>query len=120
MSKRTLVLGASTNPVRYSNRAIHRLQAAAHEVEAIGGRADQVGAIPIQIGTPNLEGIDTITLYLNPQRQKSYYDYILSLKPKRVIFNPGTENAELVKLLKEANIEVEIACTLVMLATGEY
>ena len=62
----------------------------------------------------------TITLYLNSQRQKAYYDYILGLKPQRIIFNPGTENLELIKLAKEQGIEIEIACTLVMLSTGAY
>ena len=74
----------------------------------------------IQNGQPDIEGVDTITLYMNPQRQEPLYDYIIGLNPKRIIFNPGTENPVLMKMAKDAGIEPVVACTLVMLATGEY
>jgi len=119
MSK-TLVLGASTNPSRVSYSAVHRLKNAGEEVIPIGNKKGAVADIPIINDTPRLENIDTITLYLNPQRQEAYYDYMLSLNPRRIIFNPGTENVELSNLAREKGIETENACTLVMLATGAY
>lgn len=117
---KTLVLGASANPERYSFIAISRLLQYNHEVVAIGQRQDSVFGIQFNIGFPKLEGVHTVTLYLNSFRQKEYYDYILSLKPKRVIFNPGTENPEFYTLLEKCGIEVEVACTLVLLATHQY
>lgn len=120
MEKKTLVLGASLNPGRYSNIAIKRLVSHNQPTVAIGLRSGEVAGIDIKNTLQPFEDVDTITLYLNPQRQKEYYDYILSLKPERVIFNPGTENPELYNLLRKNNIEIEIACTLVMLATNQY
>ena len=120
MHKKTLVLGASENPSRYSNIAINRLTSYNHPVVAVGRRAGNVAGVNFDTDTPAYEDVDTITLYLNPTNQQPYYDYILSLKPKRVIFNPGTENDELIGLLQENNIEPVIACTLVMLGTGQY
>ncbi len=119
-SKKTLVLGASTNPSRYSYSAVQRLDMHDHEVVAIGNREGEIDGIKIQTEQLPLEDIDTVTLYLNAMNQQPYYDYILSLKPKRIIFNPGTENPELVKLARENGIEVEIGCTLVMLSIGNY
>ena len=116
----TLVLGASTNPARDSHQAVHRLVRAGHTVSAVGLREGEIAGIDIQTGTPELEDVHTITLYLNARRQEPLYDYILGLNPQRIIFNPGTENPELVRLANEAGIEVEIACTLVMLATDSY
>lgn len=118
--KKTLVLGASTNPSRYSYLAIKRLSAHNHPVVAVGLREGQVGNVDIKTGQPNEEEVDTITLYLNPTNQKPYYGYILSLKPKRIIFNPGTENYELEEMAKKNNIKPMEACTLVMLSTGQY
>ncbi|MBH2004414.1 MAG: CoA-binding protein [Sphingobacteriia bacterium] len=118
--KKTLVLGASENPERYSNMAIQRLTAHAHPVVAVGRKAGEVNGIPIITTPPNEQGVDTVTLYLNPVAQKDYYNYIVSLHPKRIIFNPGTENEELVQLAKENGIEAVEACTLVMLSTGQY
>lgn len=118
--KKTLVLGASPNPGRYSHIAVHRLHSHGNEVVPVGVRTGEVDGIEIIKGKPDAEDIDTVTLYLNPQRQKEYYDYILGLKPNRIIFNPGTENPELVKLAKNQGIETTYACTLVMLATGDY
>lgn len=117
---KTLVLGASTNPSRVSHSAVHRLKNAGEEVIPLGNKKGAVADIPIINDTPHLEDIDTITLYLNPQRQEAYYNYILSLDPRRIIFNPGTENPELSKMAREKGIETENACTLVMLATGTY
>ena len=120
MSKKTVVFGASLKPERYSNKATYRLANHGHELELIGLREGTVAGIDIQKGTPDLEDIHTITLYVNPRRQVPYYEYLLSLQPKRIIFNPGTENPELIRLAKEQGIETEIACTLVMLSTNQY
>lgn len=119
-TKKTVVLGASDNPIRYSYSAVHQLSARGHKVIALGRRQGDIMGIPIKQGTPELGEIHTITLYLNPQAQQEYYDYILALKPQRIIFNPGTENAELARLARENGIEVEMACTLTMLAVGNY
>ena len=118
--KKTLVLGASDNPSRYSYLAMNRLKAHQHPVVAVGRKATEVAGITISKSPVEEEGVDTVTLYLNPTHQKEYYDYILGLEPKRIIFNPGTENPELMKLAKEKGIEPVVACTLVMLATGQY
>ena len=118
--KKTLVLGASDNPARYSNLAMHRLQAHKHPVIAVGKKEAAVEGIQIHKDHIPEEGVDTVTLYLNPKNQVEYYDYILSLKPKRIIFNPGTENDDLIRMAKENNIQPVIACTLVMLSTGQY
>jgi len=120
MGKNTLVLGASMNTRRYSNIAIRKLIAKKNETFAVGNKKGSVLDVEIFDEKHIFENIDTVALYLNPVKQKEYYDYILALNPKRVIFNPGTENTELMKLLKEHNIEVEIACALVMLNTGLY
>ncbi len=119
-SKRTLVIGASTNPERYANMAIKMLIGHHIETVAIGLKKGFVREVEIQTGAPILENIHTITLYLGPERQKPLYEYILLLKPKRIIFNPGTENTELMQLASEAGIETLEACTLVMLRTGNY
>ncbi|MEO5781816.1 MAG: CoA-binding protein [Ginsengibacter sp.] len=118
--KKTLVLGASQNPARYSYLALNKLSRHDHPVVAIGRRKGKVGDVEIDTEQKPLTHIDTVTLYLNPQNQKQYYDYIISLKPKRIIFNPGTENEELYKLAKQNGIEVMEACTLVLLSTGQY
>ncbi len=119
-SKKTLVLGASENPSRYSFLAIRKLQAYNHPVVAIGRKEGKVGDVSITKEKKEENDIDTITLYLNPTHQKEYYDYIMSLKPKRIIFNPGTENEELIEMAERKNIEPVIGCTLVMLSTGEF
>jgi len=119
-SKKTLVLGASQNPARYSNLAIQRLNAHGHPVIAIGRRKGIVDDIEITTKLIPLTGVDTVTLYLNPANQKKYYAYILSLKPRRIIFNPGTENEELEEMAKKNGINVQEACTLVMLSTSQY
>jgi len=118
--KKTLVIGASENPDRYSNKAIHALIHHGHEVVAIGLRQGEVAGIPFNSERKAFENIDTVTLYVGPQNQPEYYDYIISLKPTRVIFNPGTENPDFISKLKTAGIYPEVACTLVLLATGQF
>lgn len=118
--KKTLVIGASENPVRYSNMAIQSLRKHGNDVIGLAKRPGQVVDTPIQTEFPKTDDIDTVTLYVGAQRQPEYYDPLLELKPKRVIFNPGTENDELVKLLEKNGIEAIEACTLVMLSTGQY
>lgn len=118
--KKTVVLGASENPNRYSNKAVHALLAHGHEVVAIGRRVGVINQTPIITNTPDLKDVHTVTLYLNPENQKPYYDYILTLQPKRVIFNPGTENEELERKVASHGINTLEACTLVLLSTGQY
>ena len=120
MNKKTLVLGASLKPNRYSNYAIQRLVANNHDVVAFGLKNGMVSGVEIDTDLICYEEIDTVTLYLNPKRQEAYYDYVVSLKPKRIIFNPGTENPEFYKILKANNIAFEVACTLVLLSTNQY
>lgn len=117
---KTLVIGASENTDRYSNKAIKSLVANNHDVVAIGLRKGIVTGIKFDSEKKLFDKVDTVTLYIGPQNQPEYFDYILNLKPRRVIFNPGTENPELISLLKEKGILPEIACTLVLLATGQY
>ena len=119
MNKVTLVLGGSLNEGAYSNTAIKKLRAKGFVVAAIGRKKGLVLDVAIQTDK-NLKDIDTVTLYLNPKSQKEYYSYVLSLKPRRVIFNPGTENQEFIKLLAQNNIGTEIACTLVLLSLNQY
>lgn len=118
--KKTLVLGASDNPSRYSYLAMNRLLAHRHPVVAVGRKQTAVNGIEVHKEQIAVDDVDTVTLYLNPQNQVEYYNYILGLKPKRIIFNPGTENDELIRMTKEAGIKPVIACTLVMLSTGQY
>lgn len=120
MNKKTLVLGASLKPNRYSNYAIQRLVANNIETVAFGLKEGGVSGIEIDTNLVDYEDIHTVTLYLNKKRQREYYDYIVSLKPKRVIFNPGTENPELYNILKDNGIGFEAACTLVLLSTNQY
>ena len=118
--KTTVVIGASENIERYSNRAVRQLIKHKIQVAAVGLKAGEIEGIKIQTGFPKIENVDTVTLYVGPQHQAQYYDYILSLKPERVIFNPGTENPEFEEKIKKAGIEILEACTLVMLSTGNY
>lgn len=118
--KKTLILGASDNPSRYSYLAIKKLRSFNHPVVAIGRKDVTVQDVQIQKGLIEENDINTVTLYLNPLNQRPYYDYILSLQPKRIIFNPGTENEELETKAKQQGIETLEACTLVLLSTGQY
>lgn len=118
--KTTVVLGASDNPARYSYLAVNRLRNHGHPVIAIGKRPGKVSDVHITKDKIQQENVDTVTLYLNPLHQKMYYDYVISLNPKRIIFNPGTENEELSVLAEQHGIKTLEACTLVMLSTGQY
>ena len=120
MSKKTLVFGASLKPERYSNMAIRRLVSYNHETLAFGMKEGLEAGVVIDIELKPYDQLNTVTLYVNPGRQKAYYNDIVSLKPKRVIFNPGTENPEFYLILKENNIAFEVACTLVLLSTNQY
>ena len=119
-AKKTVVLGASDNPARYSYLAINKLSAYGHPVVAIGKKNGKVGNVQIEKDHLPVTEVDTVTLYLNPMNQREYIDYILDMKPKRIIFNPGTENEQLITKAKENGIEPVIGCTLVMLSTGQY
>ena len=119
-TKKTMVLGASTSPERYSYLAVRRLRTAGHPVAAIGRTTASIGDVEIHTDKAPVGDVDTVTLYLNPANQKEYYDYILSLHPRRIIFNPGAENPELQALASANGIEPVEACTLVLLSTGQY
>jgi len=118
--KNTMVIGASPNPERYSYKAASLLTKYGHHVEAIGIRNGQIGNINIQPGQPEFSDIHTVTMYVGPGRQAGYYDYILNIRPKRIIFNPGTENPEFEDMLQNAGIEVVENCTLIMLNSGRF
>ena len=118
--KKTVVIGASENTERYSNRVIRMLHQQKIPVTAIGLKEGEIDGIKIQTGFPKIEEVETVTLYVGPAHQPQYYDYILSLKPERVIFNPGTENSEFEEKVRSAGIEVLEACTLTMLTVGTY
>lgn len=118
--KKTVVIGASENPARYSNQAIRMLRDRNIPVAAIGLKDGKVEDVNIQAGFPKIDHVHTVTLYVGPQNQPAYYKYVLSLKPKRVIFNPGTENEEFEEQVEKAGIEAVEACTLVMLSVGNY
>jgi predicted CoA-binding protein len=118
--KKTMVIGASENTERYSNLAVKKLVSHNHPVVAIGKKAGMIGNTTIITDKIKMTDIDTVTLYVNPRDQKLYYDYILSLKPKRIIFNPGTENEEFESLAIENGIKTMEACTLVLLNTSQY
>jgi predicted CoA-binding protein len=119
-NKKTLVIGASTNPAQYSHLAVRKLIAAGHGVEAIGREEFKIENISIGTTMSPFEGIDTVTIYLNADRQKAYQDYILSLHPKRIIFNPGAENPNFFKEATDKGIDALKACTLVMLSAGTF
>lgn len=117
---KVLVFGASVKVIRYSNIAMKMLKEYQHEIVAIGGRKGEVDGIEILTGHPELEHVDTITLYVGPARQREHYDYLIGLSPKRIIFNPGTENLEFERMCTEAGIYAQRACTLVLLRTGQF
>lgn len=120
MSATTLVIGASENPGRVSYTAIKRLLASGVKVRALGIKPGKVDSVEIETGFPEIKNVGTVTLYISRAIQPQYYDYILSLKPGRVIFNPGTENQDFRNKLNAAGIASEEACTLVMLSVGTY
>jgi predicted CoA-binding protein len=117
----TLVLGASTKVERYAYKAIQRLRAAGHPVVALGRQEGQVGDITIQTDPAQVTtAVHTVSLYLSPQHQEGYREWLLALRPERVLFNPGTENPSLSKVLRKNGIATENACTLVLLSTNQY
>lgn len=120
MSKKTLVIGASLKDERYSNLVLRLLKFYNHEVLAYGFKQGEVEEVMIQTELPEDKDINTVTMYINPERQKAYYQYLISLKPDRVIFNPGTENPDFYPLLEQANIPYEESCSLVLLTTNQY
>jgi hypothetical protein len=120
MKKKTLVLGASLKPERYSNFVIRKFVNQGFDVVAFGLKQGEVLGIPINTELLLYKDVHTVSLYINPKKQNMYYDYVVSLKPKRVIFNPGTENPEFYAILKENNIFFEAACSLVLLSTNQY
>jgi hypothetical protein len=120
MKKKTLVIGASEKPERYSNKAIKMLRSYRHPVVAIASRPGKVEDVAFDTDRKKYQDIDTVTLYVGPQNQAGIYDYVISLHPKRVIFNPGTENAEFTAKLSDAGIHYEEACTLVLLSISNY
>lgn len=120
MNKKTVVLGASAKQDRYSNRAVRMLTNNGHDTIALGFENAIIESVSIETDWQQYDEVDTVSIYLNPHKQKKYYTYILSLNPKRIIFNPGTENLELERLASNENISTIQACTLVMLSTGQY
>ncbi len=118
--KKTLVLGASPNSERYSFVAANRLAAAGHEIVLVGQKAGKVAGHEILQGKPDVAGLDTVTMYMGEERQREFEDYVLGLKPARIIFNPGAENPQLERRAKAKGIEVVEGCTLVMLSVGTF
>lgn len=120
VSKKTVILGATPNPTRYAYRAAHSLVAKGHPIVNVGIKEGEVAGEPILNGRPEVEEVDTVTLYVGPRHQPQYYDWLIETQPRRIIFNPGTENSELEQLAEDHGIETERACTLVLLGTGGY
>jgi len=118
--KKTLVLGATPDESRYAWLAATKLMRYGHPVVLVGNKRGKVNGQAIINGQPDEKEVDTVTLYMNPKNQESFLDYIIKLKPKRIIFNPGTENDKLIEMAEQNNIEPIIGCTLVMLSTGEF
>lgn len=118
--KKTLIIGASPDPSRYAYKAAHMLKGRGHQIVNVGIKTGEVAGVDIEKPNHIHHDIDTITLYIGPPTQPQYFDYIVATNPKRVVFNPGTENRELQRILDANNIEYTEACTLVLLATGQY
>lgn len=118
--KKTLVLGASPNPLRFSHKMVKSLIRHNITVVPVGFRSGEISGINILVGKPDIKHVHTISLYIGSKRQPGYYEYIFSLKPKRIIFNPGTINPELMKLAKQKKIQVVTDCALVMVSSGKY
>jgi uncharacterized protein len=118
--KKTVVLGATPDTSRFAYKAANMLVNYGHEMVPVGIKKGEVAGQKILNGQPDIEHVDTVALYVGPRNQTDLYEYILRLKPKRIIFNPGTENDELISLAKRNNIEPVLGCTLVMLSVGTY
>ena len=117
---KTLIMGASTNTERYAYKAANSLLNHGHEIELVGQKEGEIEGNKIKTDFPDFEGIDTVTMYVGPKNQPSLYDYILRQKPRRIVFNPGAENPEFEAMAEANGIETEEACTLVLLATGQF
>ena len=117
---KTLIIGANNNPDRFAYKAAERLLKHGYDIELIGKRSERIFGRLIDTEKKEFEDIDTVTLYISDKFQPEYYEYIVSLNPNRVIFNPGTENPEFEELLIQNDIHVEEACTLVLLGSGQY
>ncbi len=120
MTKKTIVLGASDNPARYSYKAIHALLSHGHEVVPVGIKDVEVAGMKIIKGFPTINNLHTITLYVGKSKQEQYYDYLINLKPQRIIFNPGTENPDFKLICEQNGIETVQNCTLIMLANNLF
>lgn len=118
--KKTLVLGATPDASRYAYMASNKLVHNGHSIVNVGLKTGEVAGVPIEKPETIHPDIDTITLYVGPQNQPPLYDYILETNPKRIIFNPGTENHELRRMASAKGIETDYACTLVLLSIGQY
>ena len=121
-NQKTVIIGASTNPSRVSYRAAHMLKEEGVDFVPVGIKKGELAGKPILDlrQKPKLENVDTVTLYIGPQNQPEWYEYIFSLNPRRIIFNPGTENSEFIEMAASKGVNAEIACTLVMLSIGNY
>lgn len=119
---KTVIIGSTPKPFKYAQQAAQMLNERNYEFVPMGIMEGQVlGREILNIyDQPKVDGVDTVTLYINPQRQKEWYNYLLGLQPRRIIFNPGTENQELKNLAEKQGIECLEACTLVMLSIGSY
>ncbi|MFW5705643.1 MAG: CoA-binding protein [Bacteroidota bacterium] len=119
--KKTVVIGASLKPYRYSHTAVEMLSRFRHPVVAVGLRQGKIGEVEVETGRPEVKHVHTVTMYIGPDKQPMFYDYILdTLQPKRIIFNPGTENPELWQMAQRRDIEVVENCTLMMLSHGMF
>lgn len=120
--KKTVIIGATPNPARYAYTAAHMLTRFGHTIVPLSIKKGTVAGKDILDlrAKPDIADVDTVTLYIGPQNQPEWYDYIVNLSPKRIIFNPGTENTEFIHLARQHDIEPVMGCTLVMLQTGTY
>jgi predicted CoA-binding protein len=117
---KTLIIGASTNPERYAFKAANSLLAHGHEIVLVGQKEGEIQGCKIQTNYADFEDIDTVTMYVGVKNQPALYDYILKQNPRRIIFNPGTENPEFEAMAEAKGVATEEACTLVLLAIGQY
>ncbi len=118
--QKVMVLGASPNKHRFSNSCVKSLMRYGYEVVPVGIREGEIAGKPIQLNRPQIKDVDTITIYLNAKHQEDYYDYIFNLRPRRIIFNPGAENPELMEKARKKDIEAVENCTLIMLNSGDF
>ena len=115
-----LILGATENPDRYSCKTAKALDRNGYEVVAVGFKSGFIKHIIIRTGMPEIDDVDTVLLYMGKKKQSEFHDYIIGLKPRRVIFNPGAENPELQEILKEKGIEAIEDCGLIMINTDSF